>query len=562
MDQTIRTGRRQILAQGVVAALGLPITLTRMAAAQDATPSAGGGAYEPGISPALPAVDQPTIPPELVHDGSDWPAPQGDLAATRNAAGSPISVENVVDLQVAWRAPLDGFSPFGAVVANPIVSGDTVYIQDGRSNILALDRASGVVRWRADFDIGTFGPNGVTIAYGTIFAPLGDTGEIVALDAATGAEQWRVQLTNPPTEGIDMAPIAYDGVLYVGTAPGTTHSYYSGGSSGRLIALDASRGSTLWEFDVVSDNSWGAPRLNGGGGIWYPPSIDNRGNLYLGTGNPVPWPGTKEYPAGSSRPGENLYTSAMLSLDAETGGVRWHVGAKPHDLVDHDFQHTPILTTVDVAGVPTPLAIGAGKTGEVIAANGDTGEVIWSVKVGKHVNDELQELPLEGSVEVYPGVLGGIESPIAFADGVVFATYVDLSMRVNAHSVVENSVEKLGEGTGGIAGIDAATGAVKWTVPLATMVLAGATVANDVVFTAGLDGVVRAFRTDSGEEVWRYQAAAGINAPFAIAGDMLLVPAGSFLLPPVSADGDSDAQPAATPMPVRYELIALRLGTS
>jgi outer membrane protein assembly factor BamB len=82
-----------------------------------------------------------------------------------------------------------------------------------------------------------------------------------------------------------------------------------------------------------------------------------------------------------------------------------------------------------------------------------------------------------------------------------------------------------------------------------TFFSAGATVANDVVFGGGLDGIVRGFDTATGHEVWQYQTGAGINASLAIAGDLLLVPAGGPFMP--AAD---------LPPTTQNELIAFRLG--
>ena len=44
--------------------------------------------------------------------------------------------------------------------------------------------------------------------------------------------------------------------------------------------------------------------------------------------------------------------------------------------------------------------------------------------------------------------------------------------------------------------LNAADGSVKWQVDLPAMNVGAATVANDVVFTATLDGVFRAYDTD------------------------------------------------------------------
>ncbi|MER3439531.1 MAG: hypothetical protein C4346_19135, partial [Chloroflexota bacterium] len=78
---------------------------------------------------------------------------------------------------------------------------------------------------------------------------------------------------------------------------------------------------------------------------------------------------------------------------------------------------------------------------------------------------------------------------------------------------------------------------------------AGPTIANDVVFIGALDGLVRAYHSADGRLLWTCQAGAGLNAPFAIAGDFLFVPAGAFFVPS-AASGHPESSPA---------LIALRL---
>ena len=69
---------------------------------------------------------------------------------------------------------------------------------------------------------------------------------------------------------------------------------------GILFALDARSGAVLWQWDTTVDNLWGSARRNAGGGIWYPLSVDDAGNLYFGTGNPAPWPEMGVAPEESS----------------------------------------------------------------------------------------------------------------------------------------------------------------------------------------------------------------------------------------------------------------------
>jgi glucose dehydrogenase len=479
----------------------------------------------------------PAIPPEMEQFKNDWPAPGGNLAATRDAAGSTIDSTNVGELEVAWSFTIEATAGWGGMTATPLVLGHTIYVQDMLSNVFALDGATGVVKWEHRYEIPSAGPNGLAAGYGALFGSIGDTSEVFALDSSTGEELWRVRLSNNPGEGIDIAPIVYDSVVYVSTIPGNTSGYYRGGLKGILYALDASNGSTLWQWDTTTDNLWGNPRVNGGGGVWYPPSFDDQGNIYFGVGNASPWPGNSEFPNGSSRPGDNDYTSSIVSLDPKTGALRWHHNAKPHDLFDLDFQNTPVLVQTEIGGEQVSLAIGSGKTGTVVAANAETGEIVWQSSVGKHQNDELQEIPVGEEIEVFPGILGGVETPIAYTAGTVFVPVVNLSTSFTSTGNVNGSLD-LTTGTGELVALDVMDGTVKWKVDLPQANFGGATVANDVVFTSGIDGLFRAYDTNTGDLLWSYQATAGFNASPAIAGDMVIVAAAGPLIPSPGASSD------------------------
>lgn len=501
--------------------------------------------------PATPVALGPTVPPELTDYANDWPTAQGNLSATRASASSTIDTSTISQLGTAWKLPISATGTYGAVTSNPLVLGDTIYLIDMQSNIWAIDKATGAVKWSKEYNVSTVGPNGLAVGYGMVVGVLGDSAEVVALKADTGEEIWTTKLSANMGEGVDMAPLIYDNTVYVSTVPGNTNVFYRGGQKGIFYALDASSGQVIWQWDTTTDNLWGNARVNSGGGLWYPPSIDDQGNIYFGVGNSAPYPGNTEFPAGSSRPGDNDYASSMVSLDPTTGSLRWYINTKPHDLFDLDFQNTPILATVNINGTDTKIAIGTGKNGLVVAANADTGQELWRTPVGTHSNDDLQELPADSFVEVYPGTLGGVETPPAYANGIVFVPLLNLATRYNGSSLDPTSID-LTKATGELVAIDAATGKILWDAKQPTMTLGGATVANDVVFTGGLDGVVRGYNVKDGTQVFTYQASAGLNAPFAVAGDMLLVPAGGPLIP--SSDTSSPAPTAAS------ELIAFKIG--
>ena len=136
-------------------------------------------------------------------------------------------------------------------------------------------------------------------------------------------------------------------------------------------------------------------------------------------------------------------------------------------------------------------------------------------------------------------------TPLAYADETVFVPVVNLPL---TYSDTSGDLD-LATASGEMVALSVLDGSQRWRTPVDTFFCAGATVANDVVFGAGLDGQVRGFHIATGEEIWRYQTGAGINAPLAIAGDLLLVAAGGPFFPPA----DAPAPPA------QNELIALRL---
>jgi outer membrane protein assembly factor BamB len=126
------------------------------------------------------------------------------------------------------------------------------------------------------------------------------------------------------------------------------------------------------------------------------------------------------------------------------------------------------------------------------------------------------------------------------------------------------------EATGGFAAIDAATGQIVWDNKVDAIVVAGATVVNDVVLSGSLDGYLRTYDLKTGDTVWEFQASAGLNAPPAVAGDLIVFAAGApiFTKPGVSTEatpgGPAGVQPATPPseeQELKPQIYALKLGS-
>jgi outer membrane protein assembly factor BamB len=438
----------------------------------------------------------------------DWRLPNGDLAGTRAAAGSPLDSDDVGRLAVRWRFALTGKPTVtGSFASTPVADEDTVYAQDLNSNVYALDRESGTLRWSHRYSAPNEGPNGLAVDGGRVYGAT--DAEAFALSADTGEELWRRHLTSQSEQFVDVAPVPWEGLVFLGTVG------YAPLGRGAIYALDADTGAVVWRFDTI-EKPWPHPLESGGGGIWYPVSIDADGRLYAGIANPTPWGGTPERPNGAAFPGPVRYTDSLVALDATTGRLLWFDQVTPHDIRDHDFQATPV-----VAG---ELVIGAGKGGRVIAWDRDGRSRRWTATVGFHRND-VGPLPRR-RVVVCPGLLGGVETPLAYADGRVFVPVVDLCGWGSAIDRQEYTDVDPTEGRGRLVALDAETGHTVWERRLASPSFGCATVSNNVVFTSTYDGTLYAFATDDGRELWRTRMRANVNACPAVAGGLVLVAAG------------------------------------
>lgn len=459
---------------------------------------------------------------EANFTGSGYPGV--DAANTRNPK-SQIDSSNVSSLSVAWTASIPGTSNFGSYASTPVIDKGVIYSQDLASNVQALSLDSGEVLWTRKYGLPDEGPNGVVVAGGQVFGATPT--EAFALDQKTGKQIWSTVLPSNEHEGIDMAPGYHDGMVYVSTVPLNTSEQYEGGGVGVLWALDAKTGKKLWHFDTVPKGLWGNPQVNAGGGVWYPPAFDEKGFMYFGTGNPAPFPGTAEFPSGSSRPGPNLYTSSLIKMNAKTGKLVWYHQVTPHDLYDWDFQGPPILMKAGGRQV----VVAAGKSGIVLAADRETGKVLWQRPVGKHNGhdkDGLLAMRGEGSKiktgTLYPGTLGGVIAPMSTDGSSVFVPIVNYPGKVESGS-------QLGEGGGEAGGLvvalDAATGKVEWSSEEFTTPAYGATTAvNDLVFATNYEGSVSALDAKTGQVVWREKLPAGTNSGVMANGEMLIAPAG------------------------------------
>jgi outer membrane protein assembly factor BamB len=441
-----------------------------------------------------------------------WSLSNHDLSSTRSDSSSSIDRGTVSSLQVAWRFPLRaGSSASGVLTATPVVAAGVVFVQDMESNVFAVDLKTGSLRWEHRYSDSNPGPDGVVVQGGRVYGAT-DTSAF-ALDATTGRQLWRRLLITPHDPYVDVAPQVSGGTVYISTigVPPDGH--------GTLFALSTATGAVRWHLSTIA-SPWRIPKEAGGGGAWYSPSVD-RDTVYWGTANPYPYGGTRKHPNGGAYAGAALYTDSLVAVHARSGKLAWYDQVTPHDVRDYDFQVSPILATL--AG--RSLLFGAGKAGIVIAWDRSTHRRVWQARVGEHRSD-TGPLPPHRTT-ICPGLLGGVETPMAYDGRTLFVPVIDLCMRGSAVGYENlDRVDIARRARGELVALDGASGRRIWVHRLPHALFGCATVADGVVFTSTFDGKVYALDTRDGTMRWSADAGTGINSCPALVGNTLLVGAG------------------------------------
>ena len=244
--------------------------------------------------------------------------------------------------------------------ASPLVVDGVMYFSQPPSDVIAVDARTGRAFWTYRYTLA----GNVGVCCGRVnrgLAILGDTlflaaldGNLVALDAKTGKEVWKTRVVDPSLGySLTMAPLVVKDKVIIGPAGGEY------GIRGFLAAFDARTGKEVWRFNTIPEpgeaghETWaGDAWQRGGGSVWLTGSYDPELNLIVqGVGNPGPdWNATV-------RPGDNLYSSSVIALDADTGKLKWHYQFVPHDAWDWDAMQTPVMVDAEWQGRAAQAAV-------------------------------------------------------------------------------------------------------------------------------------------------------------------------------------------------------------
>nr|WP_294513920.1 PQQ-dependent dehydrogenase, methanol/ethanol family [uncultured Rhodopila sp.] len=491
--------------------------------------------------------------PGKAADANGWAVYGHGYDNTRYSPLDQVNSKNVSKLKLAYAFSL------GSLRSNestPIVIGDTLYVSTswGPKYVYALDAKTGAQRWKYEPEIPDdvlqyaccdVNSRGVTFAEGKIFVGRLD-GKLAALDAKTGKELWVADvvdykqgsvITSPPVVVHDKVITGFGGGEY--------------GARGSLQAYDINTGKQVWKTWTVplanepGGDSWkGDSAQHGGGVAWLVGSYDAKTNsLYFGTSNPGPW-ATVVRSTGDGNYGKltNLNTSSTLSLDPDTGAIKWAYQGTPADAWDYDGVNELLLTDLKIAGKETPVGLKADRNGFFYVLNRETGKLIsaekfvptnWATKIDPATTRPVEDPdkrpgPNHAAKNICPNLIGGKNwQPMSFSPktGFVYIPSNNICQDMSELKDVEyrKGVFYLGKdftalpGPGGYLGDieawDPVTQKAVWhnKEPLP---FNGGTLATggDLVFYGNLLGYFKAVDAKTGAELWKVQLGTGVGA--------------------------------------------------
>ncbi|GAA0319997.1 hypothetical protein GCM10009087_32890 [Sphingomonas oligophenolica] len=532
-----------------------------------------------------PATPQATLATSGVTDAKiaapgddEWLSYGRDYSEQRFSPLTQISDTTIGKLGLAWSADLETAR---GQEATPLMHDGTLYVSTAWSMVKAFDATNGKLKWAYDPHVprDTLARaccdavnRGVALYGGKVFVGTLD-GRLVALDQSTGKPVWeKVVVPNQSDYSITGAPRIVKGRVLIG----------SGGAEykarGYLAAFDAETGAEAWRFHTVPGNpalgfentameraakTWSGEwwKLGGGGTVWDSITYDPKLNLvFFGTGNAEPW-----NPAPMGRSGDNLYTSSIVAVNADTGAYAWHFQETPEDRWDFDSDAQITVADLTINGQQRHVLLHAPKNGVFYVIDAKTGQFI-SAKPFVPVNWATGFDPATGRPAVNPAAryekgdkpfvglpgAGGAHSwqpmsfnpktgliylpaniagfPYAAAKGwkpsdIGFQTALDgAATAMPAITAVRDGAMKAT--TGALIAWDPVAGKAVWTVAQVGPWNGGTlSTAGNLVLQGNAQGEFVAYSADKGRKLWSFPAQTGIIAApmtYAIGGQQYI----------------------------------------
>jgi len=328
-----------------------------------------------------------------------------------NPYESMIGSNIVGNLTLAWE-----YETIGQIEGSPVVANGMVYIGSQDYNLYALNATTGALVWK--YYTGYRADYSPAVANGIVYTHYEDQNSgvvyTVALDAGTGTEVWKTQITE---FGSLSTPTVVNGVLYENT-------------DRQIAALDAKTGYILWVSDDIDASANSVASV--ANGVVYAITYD--GYLYAfdaATGKVLWNVYVNERGEAVAVVNGVLYASndGLLAINAKTGALIWSFFVGPTqcnlsvacgpavaDGVVYAQDLTATYAFNAITGAPlwmTRIAgtgsspavangvvyIGAGYDNNIYALDAHTGAVLWKYTTGAAVNSS----PVIANGMVYTG---------------------------------------------------------------------------------------------------------------------------------------------------------------
>jgi alcohol dehydrogenase (cytochrome c) len=453
-----------------------------------------------------------------------------------------INKGNVGHLVPAWNYSYDDNK---SEESQPLVYKGVLYVTTNNATI-ALDAKSGQQIWKTKLEYPADTARivccgiinrGLALYDGKIFRTALD-GNVLALDAATGKQLWKVNAADIH-QGYSMtvAPLVADGVVITGVSGAEF------GTRDFIDGWDPNTGNHLWRTYTTAlqgetgGETWAGDTAKlGGGSTWITGSFDPElHTVYWGIGNPGPF-------NAAVRKGDNLYTCSVMALDPKTGKMKWYFQFSPNNPFDYDSVAEMILGTLPVEGKPTKVLMDVNRNGFVYVLDRTDGKLIaanayvkvnWAsgidLKTGRPIETDISAKARAGeTVEVWPSILGGKNwEPASFnpKTGMLYANTLNFPGNYKAVPAVYKAGEWYvgmdlskvfnfvpGQPRGYLKAIDPMTGQAKWEQPSDLPRFSGVlSTGGGVVFSGQLTGEFEAFDAGSGKKLWHFQTGSGIE---------------------------------------------------
>jgi polyvinyl alcohol dehydrogenase (cytochrome) len=463
----------------------------------------------PGSARCAPSISIMSGPAN--DEWAGW-SPSASNSRYQTAERAGLAPGQIRRLKLKWAL---GFPGDVTAFAAPSVLNGTLFVGSASGIVEAVDTKTGCQHW-------TFQANGpvraaiLPVASGSrtslLFTDL--LGWAYALDAKSGRLIWKRRIDEHEATRLTGSSVALDGVVFIPAASweetrSLDPQYACCTFRGSVTALRVPDGSLVWKTYTVDPprktgtNSVGAAQWGPSGApIWSAPTVDaKRGLLYVTTGDNYSVPATSTSDAVMAldlKTGRIAWSEQVLANDAYTSACRNQgVNCPPPNGPDFDFGSSAILVR---APNGKEILVAGQKSGMVYAFDPDAkGKILWQTRVGKG------------------GINGGVQWGMASDEQKVYAAVSDVSGVMNTAGPVGGATFDPVKG-GGLTALHLEDGSKAWFAPsppcdpprpgCSPGQSAALTLIPGVVFSAALDGHVRAFSTEDGEMLWDFDTAA------------------------------------------------------